>query len=161
MNEITQFRCVLPPVKGSIPPTGTTAGATIASGSSATPDGMIMRTLAPLRDELNAALVRDDRNRALTLAYAALSRIADTLATQKGETLRSKQVRVHALLVELETLPLEPLQDGTVIERGTAVTVNYRNWVVDRGVAAMWAQTLTERFQALWPGAWIVVGAND
>jgi hypothetical protein len=22
------------------------------------------------------------------------------------------------------------------------------------------AQTLTERFRALWPGAWIVVGAN-
>ena len=70
-------------------------------------------------------------------------------------------MRVHALLVELETLPLEPLPDGTVIEHGTAVTVNYRNWTVERGVAAVWAQTLTERFQALWPGAWVVVGANE
>ena len=70
-------------------------------------------------------------------------------------------MRVHALLAELEALPLEPLPDGTVIERGTAVRVNYRNWMVERGVAAMWAQTLTERFQALWPGAWVVVGANE
>ncbi len=105
--------------------------------------------------------MRDDRNRALTLAYTALSRIADTLAAQRGDTLRPKQVRVHALLVELETLPLEPLPDGTVVEHGTAVTVNYRNWTVDRGAAAMWAQTLTERFRSLWPGAWVVVGADD
>ena len=40
---------------------------------------------------------------------------------------------------------------------GTAVTVNYRNWAVEQAVAATWAQTLTERFQTLWPGAWVVV----
>jgi len=153
MNEITEFRCILP--------AGTTAVAATAPGSYATPDGVIMHSLSPLRDELNAALVRDDRNGALTLAYTALSRIADTLAAYRGDKPRPNQVRVHALLVELETLPLEPLSDGTLFEHGTAVTVNYRSWTIDRGVAAAWAQTLTERFQALWPGAWVVVGANE
>ena len=70
------------------------------------------------------------------------------------------QVRVHALLVELEPLPLEPLSDGTLIEQGTAVTVNYRMLGGGAREAAAWARTLTERFQALWPGAWVVVGAN-
>ena len=161
MNEITQFRCILPPVGGSILPSGTPAGATAVLGGDAAPDRMIARSLSPLRHELNAALLRDDRNGALTLAYRALSRVADTLAAYRGNKLEPQQVRVHALLVELETLPLEPLPDGTVIEHGTAVTVNYRNWMVERGVAAVWAQTLTERFQALWPGAWVVVGANE
>jgi len=161
MAEITEYRCILPPSCGSLPPTGVAAGAATAPGSHAAPDGLILQSLSPLRDELNAALVREDRNGALTLAYTALSRIADTLAAYRGDELRPKQVRVHAIFVELETLPLEPLPDGTVFEHGTAVTVNYRNWTVDRGVAAVWAQTLTERFRALWPGAWVVVGTND
>jgi len=156
MSDITQFRCILPPTPGS-----TSAGAAASAGLDATPAGMIMRSLNPLRDDLNAALARDDRNRALALAYTALSRIADTLAAYRGDKLQSKQVRVHALLVELETLPLEPLPDGTMIETGTAVTVNYRSWSVDRNVATAWAQTLTQQFQALWPGAWVVVGANE
>ena len=154
MNEITQFR-------GILPPTGTTARAATAPGSSALPGGLIMHALHPLHNELNAALLRDDRSSALTLAYTALSRIADTLAAYRGDTLGAKQVRVHALLVELETLPLEPLPDGTVVEHGTAVKVNYQSWAVDRGVAEMWAQTLTERFRSLWPGAWVAVGTHE
>ena len=150
MNEITQFRCVLPP-----------AGTAAVHGGHAAPDHMIARSLNPLRDDLNAALLRNDRKAALLLAYTALARVADTLAACRGDRPEPQQVRVHALLVELETLPLEPLPDGTVIEHGTAVTVNYQNWTVERGVAAVWAQTLTERFWALWPGAWIVVGANE
>ena len=161
MNEITQFRCVLPPVCGSIAPTATPAGAAAVLGGNATPDRLIAHLLDPLRDELNAALLRDDRHGALTLAYTALARVADILAAWRGDSPKPQQVRVHALLVELETLPLEPLPDGTVIEHGTAVTVNYRNWTVERGVAAVWAQTLTERFQTLWPSAWVVVGANE
>jgi hypothetical protein len=162
MNEITQFHCVLPPTCGSIAFTGTPTGAAAVLGSDATPDLLIAHSLGPLRDELNAALLRDDQNGALTLAYTALARVADALAAwQSDSPQQPQQVRVHALLVELETLPLEPLPDGTVIERGTAVKVNYRNWMVERGVAAAWAQTLTERFQALWPGAWVVVGANE
>jgi hypothetical protein len=161
MNEITQFHCILPPVGGSILPSGAPAGAAAELGSDAAPDRMIAHSLNPLRDELAAALLRDDRNSALTLAYTALARMADTLTAYRGDKLTPQQVRVHALLVELATLPLEPLPDGTMIEHGTAVTVNYQSWVVERGVAAAWAQTLTERFGALWPGAWIVVGAND
>jgi hypothetical protein len=161
MNEITQYRFVLPPTCGSIASTGTPAGAAAVPGSDATPDRMIAHSLGPLRDELNAALLRDDQNGALRLAYTALARVADALAAWRGDSPQPQQVRVHALVVELETLPLEPLPDGTVIEHGTAVTVNYRNWTVERGVAAVWAQTLTERFQALWPGAWVVVGANE
>ena len=102
-------------------------------GSDATPDRMIAHSLGPLRDELNAALLRDDQNGALMLAYTALARVADALAAWRGDSPQPQQVRVHALLVELETLPLEPLPDGTVIEHGTAVTVNYRNWTVERG----------------------------
>jgi len=150
MNEITQFRCVLPP-----------AGTAAVHGGHAEPDRMIARSLNPLRDDLNAALLRNDRKAALMLAYTALARVADALAACRGDRPEPQQVRVHALLVELETLPLEPLPDGTVIEHGTAVTVNYQSWTVERGVAAVWAQTLTERFWALWPGAWIVVGANE
>jgi hypothetical protein len=154
MNEITQFRCILPPTR-------TSAGAASSPGSNTSPGELIRHSLHPLRDALNAALARDDRSGALTLAYTALTRIADTLAAYRGDTLRPKQVRVHALLVELETLPLEPLPDGTVVEHGTAVTVNYQSCAVDRGVAEMWAKTLTERFRSLWPGAWVVVGTNE
>jgi hypothetical protein len=161
MNEITQFRCILPPTCGSILPTGIPRGAVAVPGGDVAPERMIAYSLDQLRDELNAALLRDDRNAALTLAYTALARVADTLAAYRCDKLAPQQVRVHALLVELETLPLEPLPDGTVIEHGTAVTVNYQSWMVERGVAAAWAQTLTERFGALWPGAWIVVGANE
>jgi len=161
MNEITQFRCVLPPAGSRVPPTGTPAGTAALLGSHGASGQMIAQLLGPLRDELNAALLRDDRNGALTLAYTALSRVAETLAAYRGDRLDPQQVRVHALLVDLEPLPLEPLPDGTVIEHGTAVTVNYQNWMVEHGVAAAWAQTLTERFGALWPGAWIVVGANE
>jgi hypothetical protein len=147
MNEITQFHCVLPP-------TGVPAGAI------ATPASLIARALDPLRDELNAALEQGDQMGALTLAYTALSHVADTLAAWRGDSLGPRQVRVHAILVALETLPLEPLPDGTMIEQGTAVAVNYQCWAVEHSVAAAWARTLTERFQALWPGAWVVVGAN-
>jgi hypothetical protein len=156
MSNITQFRCILPPSSA-----GPSAGVVAASGLDATPAGMILRSLSPLREELNAALARDDRNRALTLAYTALSRVADALAAYRGDKLRPRQVRVHALLVELEILPLEPLPDGTMVENGTAVTINYRSWSVDHPVATAWAQTLTEHFQALWPGAWVVVGAHE
>jgi hypothetical protein len=161
MNEITQFRCVLPPTCGSLPPAGVPAVTVVVPGSHAAADRMIAHSLSPLRDELNAALLRDDRNAALTLAYTALARVADTLAAYRGDRLAPHQARVHALLVELDPLPLEPLPDGTVIEHGTAVTVNYQSWMVERGVAAAWAQTLTDRFGALWPGAWIVVGPNE
>lgn len=160
MDEITQFRCVLPPVGGSMLPSGTPAGAAAVPGGDVALDCVIARALNPLRDELNAALLRDDRNAALTLAYTALSRVAETLAAYRADRLEPQQVRVHALLVELDTLPLEPVLDGTLIEPGTAVTINHRSWAVERAVAAAWAQTLTERFRALWPGAWIVVDGN-
>lgn len=154
MSELTQFRGILPPSAGSMPPEGATASARCM----ATPDGLILRTLSPFRDELDFALARGDHSGALRLAYAALSRVADDLAACRGDKLSPDQVRVHALLVELESLPLEPLSDGTLAERGTVVAVNYRNWAVDHAVAAAWARTLTEQFHALWPGAWIVVG---
>jgi hypothetical protein len=163
MNEITQFRCILPPVGGSVSPFegGTTPEGGARSGPIAGPAGIIARALDPLRDRLNAALLRGDQPGALTLAYTALSRVADALAAWRDDTPQAEEVCVHALLVELETLPLEPLPDGTMIEHGTAVTVNYSCWTVQQRVAALWAQTLAERFQALWPGAWIVVGAHE
>jgi hypothetical protein len=150
MSDITQFRGILPPVSANprlhaLPP------------SKASPGGLILHALGPLREELDDALAREDRAAALQLAYGALTRVADTLAAYRGDQLRPGQVRVHALLVELEALPLKPLPDGTLAESGTAVSVSYRNWAVDRALAAAWARTLTDRFQALWPGAWVVV----
>jgi len=48
------------------------------------------------------------------------------------DRLRANQLRVHALLVELESLPLEAMPDGTLVEHGTAVAINYRTgtWIV-------------------------------
>jgi hypothetical protein len=158
MNELTQFRGILPPAGGNIRPEGVTAGTAAQARNRATADGLIMLTLSPFRAELDTALACGDRYGALRLAYGALSHVADSLAAYRGDRLLPGQVRVHALLVELESLPFEPLADGTLAERGIAVTVNYRNWAVDRAVAAAWARTLTDQFQALWPGAWVVVG---
>ncbi len=150
MDEIIQFRSLLPPAganqRGALPPCRTTPG------------GLILHALIPLQDELDAALARNDRSGAAQLAYGALTAVADALAAGRGDQIRPGQVRVHALLVELEPLPLESQLDGTLAERGTAVTVNYRNWVVEQAVAATWAQNLADRFQTLWPGAWVVVG---
>jgi|YNPNPStandDraft_1061719.scaffolds.fasta_scaffold01848_5 hypothetical protein len=151
MDEVIQFRGILPPEEGSSqgrrympPPSKASAG------------GLILNALAPLRGELDAALARGDREAATRLAYRALSQVADALAACRGDTLQAWQVRVHALLVELESLPLEPQPDGTLAERGTAVRVSYRNWAISRAEAESWANNLAERFQALWPGAWIV-----
>ncbi len=69
MSELTQFRGILPPSAGSVPPEGATASARCM----ATPDGLILRTLSPFRDELDFALARGDHSGALRLAYAALA----------------------------------------------------------------------------------------
>jgi hypothetical protein len=158
MNELTQFRGILPPADGNLPPEGAAAETAAQARNPATADGLIVLTLSPFRDALDTALACGDRCGALRLAYTALSRVADGLAAYRGDRLLPGQARVHALLVELESLPLEPLADGTLAERGTAVTVNYRNWTVDHAVAAAWAQTLSDQFRSLWPGAWVVVG---
>ena len=150
-GEVTQFRGVLPPggygsVRGhALPPNRTT------------PAGVILHALHPLSGELDAALARADRPAALRLAYTALSQVADALAAYRGDHLLPGQTRIHALLVELEPLPLELYADGTLAERGTAVSVNYRNWVVGHHEAAAWAQSLSQHFASLWPGAWVLV----
>lgn len=150
-SPVTQFR-------GILPPEGPTQGHPHGlPPSRATPGGLILHALSPLRQELDTALAQDDRQGALQLAYGALGRVADALAAYRGDTLCPSQVRIHALLVELEPLPLEPRQDGTLVERGTAVTVHYRNWAVPQAEAARWARTLSDRFHALWPGAWVMV----
>lgn len=158
MGEITQFRGTLPPA--------TCAGRVAALPPNRnTPGGLILRALNPLRAELDTLLAGNDRQAALRLAYNALAQTADTLAAYRGDKLHPGQVRIHALQVELEPLPLEPQSDGTLAERGTAVSVSYRNWAVGRAQASLFAQALTERFHTLWPGAWVVVGlvaaAND
>jgi len=148
MNEITHFRGILPPT-GANPYT--------PPSHQASPDGLILNALCPLRNELDAALARGDQETALQIAYGALSQVADALAAYRGDLIQSWQVRIHALLVELEALPLQSQPDGTLAEQGTAVQISYRNWVVNRAEAATWARTLTERCKTLWPGAWIVL----
>jgi len=150
MSNFIQFR-------GILPPADTNGREAVLPPSRTAPGSVILHALSPLRGELDAALASGDRPAALRLAYGALTRVVDALAVYRGDGLQPGQVRVHALLVELKALPLTPLPDGTLAESGTAVYVNYRNWAVDQAMAASWAQMLTERFQALWPGAWVVV----
>ena len=147
MAEITQFYGILPPGgQASAPPSG---GA----------DSLIRWALAPLQVELNAALARCDQERALRIAYSALGRVADALAAMRGDTILPEQVRVHALLVKLMPLPPESQFDGTIAETGTQVEINYRNWAVAREEAAVWAQRLTQQYQAFWPGAWVMMSS--
>ena len=156
MNEITNhFRGILPPEGGlrgghrfTPPP------------SKASPGGLILHTLNPFRGELDASLARGDQEAALRTVYAALGRVADGLAAYRGDKLRPGQVRIHALMVELEPLPYTLSADGSLTEQGTTVRVSYRNWAVDQRKAAAWANNLAERFQALWPGAWVVLPAE-
>ncbi len=153
-GEVTQFRGVLPP--GGL---GRTRAHALPPNRT-TPAGVILHALHPLSGELDAALARDDRPAALRLAYGALGRVADALAAYRGDHLLPGQARIHALLVELEPLPLELNPDGTLAERGTAVSVSYRNWTIGHSEADTWAQSLSKHFKSLWPGAWVLVGSD-
>lgn len=155
MDEVTYFRGILP-ADGFIPD----GSAFVPSPGTAGSDGLILSALTPLRTDLCAALARGQRDTALWIAYWALARVADALAAQGGVIVLPWQVRIHALLVTLESLPLEPKLDGTLVERGTAVQVSYRNWVVARSEAELWALSLAEQFRLLWPGAWIIMPAG-
>ncbi len=152
MSEITHF-------KGVLPPEGALVGGRVYAPppSKASPGGLILNALCPLRGELDVALARDDQPAAQRIAYAALSQVADGLAAYRGDRLMPGQVRFHALMVELEPLPFELRADGSLAERGTTVRVSYRNWAVDRREADAYAAALAARFSALWPGAWVVL----
>ncbi len=149
--EITRFRGVLPPENREFNP----------PPSQASPGGLILNVLSPLRGELDAALAQGDQAQALRLAYTALSRVADALARSRGRGIGPEQVRIHTLLVQLAPLPLETQPDGTLKELGTQVEVNYRDWIVARAEADLWAARLMERFQSLWPGAWVTVSRGQ
>jgi hypothetical protein len=152
MDEITYYQGILPPVGTNSSGRSSTRSATQPSS-----DHLILDALSPLRDELDAALSRGDEETALRLAYAALSDIADLLAAARGDLLQAWQVRIHALLVELKALPLQPDTDGTLKEQGTAVNVMYRNWAIDQSQADAWANTFSQRFRTLWPDTRLVL----
>ncbi len=156
MAAITHFKGILPPQ-----PSDDVCRALSVSAAEAGPDDLIMGALYPLRSQLDAALGRGDQSAALDLAYAALSEVADALSRFDGELTEPWQVRIHALLVELESLPLLPQEDGTLSEQGTSVDVSYRGFAVDRAEAPEWAGALCRRFQSLWPGAWVAVQGCD
>jgi hypothetical protein len=124
-------------------------------------DGLIRSALLPLQHELNVALARCDQERALRIAYGALSRVADALVLMRGDTILPGQVRVHALLMQLLPLPPEAQFDGTLAEIGTQVEISYRHWAVAREEATGWTQRLTQQCQPLWPGAWVVMSSQD
>jgi hypothetical protein len=161
-GEITQYRAILTPNCGAAhgcgQPSGPDASGADASGPDASaPGGLILQALAPVRDQLDATLCCDDRPAALQLVYRALVPIAEALAAWRGDLPRRGMVRVHALLVELEPLPLACRTDGTVSEQGAAVSVLYRNWLVDGREAGRLAQQLTHQWHIQWPGAWFMV----
>lgn len=149
MTETMHFRGVLPPGgRAFFPPPGERS-----------PGGLILAALSPLRGELDDALARGDQARALRIAYAALSRTTDALAAMQGGRVPARQVRIHAILVQLTALPLELHLDGTLSEMGTQIDVSYRHWEVDRSEADIWARQLAERYESLWPGAWVVMSS--
>jgi hypothetical protein len=146
-SDVTHFRGVQPPENRAFSP----------PPSKASPGGLILNALAPLRNELDMALARGDREAALQMAYGALSAVADALAAHRGDRVQPGQVLVHALFVELAPLPLELRSDGTLVEPGTSVQVSYRNWAVGTMESQRYAQSLAERFRSLWPGAWLIL----
>lgn len=149
LSELTRFRGVLPPPGRAFTP----------PPSQASPGGVILNALGPLRDELDAALARGERTAALRIAYTALGQVADALARSRGRRVEAGQARIHALLVQLTPLPLAAQPDGTLSEPGTQVEVLYRDWIVARAEASAWAERLTQQFQALWPDAWVVIAS--
>lgn len=110
----------------------------------ASPEDVIVASLTPLHGALDAALAAGDSAGALDLAYGALASVASGLAAQgdAGETVS----RVHAVAVELEPLPYEAHQDGTLAARGVRVRVAYHQWPVDAAEAA----ALERRMAAHW-----------
>jgi hypothetical protein len=146
-----QFRAVLPPVHRALPAHRTPASALTVAG-------FILRTLRPLQAELDAALAQDDHATAAQLVYRTLLPIAKALSAFMGLPWRRGQARVHALMVELEPLPLIVGADGTLIEQGAAVTVHYRNWLLPRADAARWAESLSRELQSRWPDTPFIAG---
>lgn len=139
-----QFRAVLPPGhRAPAAPRGSAGALTLA--------GFILRTMRPLQSDLDAALERDDYSTAVRLVYRALLPIAKAFAALMGRPWGKGQARVHALLVELEPLPLAVEPDGTLIEQGAAVTVHYRHWLLPAADAARWTESMSREFQARWP----------
>lgn len=146
-----QFRAVLPPVHRAPLAHRTPASALTVAG-------FILRTLRPLQTDLDAALARDDHSMAVQLVYRALWPIAKALSVFMGRPRGKGQARVHALMVELEPLPLTVGADGTLTEHGAAVTVNYRNWLIPAADAARWAESLSRDFQSRWPDTPFIAG---
>ncbi|OQA46325.1 MAG: hypothetical protein BWY52_00796 [Chloroflexi bacterium ADurb.Bin325] len=139
-EKTIQFRAVLPPAQHALP-AGRAADA--AGASALALAGAILRSLRPLQAELDAALARDDHPTALRMVYRALLPLADAFAAYAGCPPRRRgQARAHALMVELEPLPLAVGPDGTLVEQGAAVTVHYRNWQLAPAAAARWAWLL-------------------
>jgi hypothetical protein len=144
-GEVTAFRGALPPTTLPQPAMPTA------------PDAVIAHALAPLYETVAAALAQGDRLTALRLAYAALTPVAEALAARREMPLCAGQLRAHALLVELDPLPLAARPDGTLAEQGTAVAVFYRNCTLPQEQAEQWAQRLGELLGGLSPDPWVIL----
>ena len=147
LDDTTVFRAILPPDHW---------GSAVQSDLNSL-DGLILHALTPLQAELDAALADNDRDGALRLAYGALSRVVDVFAGSHSGSTSSDQARIHALVVELEPLPLWPRADGALEDQGIAVQVRYRRWTVTREQGDHWVAGLAERWQMLWPGMQVTV----
>ena len=123
----------------------------------AEPDVLILNALWPLQRDLDGNLARGDQEGALSMAYGALSQLCKDLGVYDGDSLAPGQTRVHALMVELQPLPLECDPDGTIANSGIGVRVGYRNWTVDDGEGEIMADALRSQCQAQWAGAEITV----
>jgi hypothetical protein len=152
-TPVIEFQGILPPFEAAM----LARPHACLPASTAGPGGLILDALWPLGRTLEQNLAAGDARTALDLAYRTLSRLCDELAAHTGATAPSPdQVRIHALLVELQCLPLACCADGTLAPAGTTVHVKYRHWLVGAAQAAFVAEALIEHCQSLWPNVWII-----
>ena len=95
-----------------------------------------LEMLSPLEVILYAAEARGDRRVALQYAYEGAAEAVRVLAAEAPH--EESLTAVHGVWVALTALPLVAQGDGTLVESGTHVSLEYRRYqVTDDEVAAI------------------------
>jgi hypothetical protein len=82
-------------------------------------------TLRSLEARLDVALAAGDVGSAMQMAYDGAREAVALVAEAGPETVAG---RWHKIYVELTPLPLDALEDGTLAENGTHVSLEYQGW---------------------------------
>ena len=91
---------------------------------------LALDALRPADAEIDAALSCGDTESAMRAAYSAAC--AAITAITGGET---QPGTAHGVWVELTPTMLLALEDGTLMDQGTFVSLSYRNWTLGAGTA--------------------------